>query len=257
MTIEIRKEAAKFYDAHPRALEDVPFYEKLVAPTDAVLELGCGTGRVLLPLARKCRYIHGLDISEAMVSICKAKLRNADIPLSRARSEVADITNFDLGRKFNLIIAPFRVFQNLETDPEVDGLFSCVRKHLTAGGSCILNVFMPNRDPEGLRRYWCTDDENFLWEVPFEDGRLTCHDRRRRIDRERLVLYPEIIYRFYKRDAMEKEVVLRILMRCYYPEEFERLVADHGFEIMGRWGGYAGEAYGEGPELVLQFRVST
>ena len=44
-------------------------------------------------------------------------------------------------------------------------------------------------------------------------------------------------------------------MRCYYPDEFEALIVDHGFEIVGRWGGYQGEPYGEGPELVLQFAL--
>ena len=43
-------------------------------------------------------------------------------------------------------------------------------------------------------------------------------------------------------------------MRCYYPDEFEQLINGHGFEIVQRWGGYAGEIYGEGPELVIEFR---
>ena len=46
-------------------------------------------------------------------------------------------------------------------------------------------------------------------------------------------------------------------MRCYYPDEFEQLITGHGFEIVHRWGGYAGEIYGEGPELVIEFRESS
>ena len=42
-------------------------------------------------------------------------------------------------------------------------------------------------------------------------------------------------------------------MRCYYPDEFEAMVNGHGFRVTGRWGGYSGEEYGKGPELVLQF----
>jgi hypothetical protein len=42
-------------------------------------------------------------------------------------------------------------------------------------------------------------------------------------------------------------------LRCYAPEEFEQVILDHGFRIVQRWGGYAGERYGEGPELVVQF----
>jgi hypothetical protein len=51
------------------------------------------------------------------------------------------------------------------------------------------------------------------------------------------------------------EALLKIAMRCYYPDQFEKLIADHGFQIMCRWGGYQGEAYGQGPELVIQFKL--
>jgi len=73
------------------------------------------------------------------------------------------------------------------------------------------------------------------------------------MDRDNLVLYPELIYRSYEGDILKNETVLSIVMRCYYPGQLERLVTDHGFKTLGRWGGYAGEAFGEGPELIIQF----
>jgi hypothetical protein len=41
-------------------------------------------------------------------------------------------------------------------------------------------------------------------------------------------------------------------MRCHYPDEFEALIRDHGFTVTNRWGGYRGETYGDGPELVVE-----
>jgi hypothetical protein len=73
------------------------------------------------------------------------------------------------------------------------------------------------------------------------------------LDPEKLVLYPELIYRTYKGAVLTEEVVLRIPMRCYYPEAFEQLIVEHGFRVIKRWGGYAGEPYGKGSELVVQF----
>ena len=254
MKVDIRADAAKYYDYNPNVPDDVPFYvSHIPSPQCAVLELGCGTGRVTVPLAPHCRYIHGLDLSSAMISICQSKLADAGVPPSKARVEVGDICDFHLGRAFDLIIAPFRVLQNLETDGEVEGLFRCLHEHLAPGGTCILNVFRPNRDPEGLRRYWCGDVEKLNWEVPVEGGRIACYDRRPRMDAEKLVLYPELIYRRYEGDVLKDEVVLKLVMRCYYPDEFERFVTAHGFHIINRWGGYKGEPYGEGPELVIQF----
>ncbi len=254
MKVDIRAEAARYYDHNPDVPNDIPFYRALIAsPGASILELGCGTGRVTLPLVPHCAYIQGIDISAAMLSICRDKLLSAGIPPARARIAAADITDFDLGRTFDLIIAPFRVLQNLETDAQLDGLFRCIHKHLAPQGTCVLNVFRPYLEPEALRAQWSTPDERLSWEVPVEGGRLACYDRRARMDFDRLVLYPELVYRRYEQQALAEESVLQIVMRCYYPDTFESLIVDHGFTVLGRWGGYNGEVYGQGPELVIQF----
>jgi SAM-dependent methyltransferase len=254
MPIDIREEAARYYDYERDWLQDIPFYEQHIPSPDAcILELGCGTGRVLVPLAPSCAYIHGVDISEPMLDICRRKLGAAGIPPSKALVESGDICCIDLGRRFDLIIAPFRVFQNLETDEEVDGFFDVVRRHLAPGGTCILNVFKPKWDAEGLKQYWLSKEDRCQWETEIEGGRVTCHARQQRMDEETLVLYPELVYRRYECDTLVDETVLKIPMRCYYADDFTQLVEAHGFDILDRWGGYAGEPYGDGPELVLQF----
>ena len=257
MKIDIRTEAAKYYDSNPGFLNDIPFYKRQIPSPDAsILELGCGTGRVTLSLVPDCQYIQGIDLSPAMISICREKLVKAGIPPTRAQVMEGDISDFDAGRTFDFIIAPFRVLQNLETDQEVDGLFRCVRQHLAPQGTCILNVFRPFLEPEGLQKQWSSSEEKLSWEVPTEGGRIACYDRRARMDAEKLILYPELIYRRYEGKSLVEESHLKIVMRCYYPEAFERLIVEHGFTILNRWGGYEGEVYGQGPELVIQFGVN-
>ena len=255
MKIDIRTDVAKYYDYNTDFPNDISFYRKLIPSTKAaVLELGCGTGRVLIPLSHHCSFSYGIDISRAMISICRNKIKKANIPLVKARIKKGDITNFNLHMEFDLIIAPFRVLQNLETDEEVNGMFNCIHRHLAPGGTCILNVFKPNRDPNGLRNNWVCNEEFFDWEVPLKNGKLTCHNRRARMDIEKLILYPELIYRRYEVDTIKEVVVLKPTMRCYYPDTFEKLIRDHGFSINNRWGGYDGETYGFGPELIIQFK---
>ncbi len=104
MEIDIRAQAAQYYDCNPDVPDDLPFYiSHIPSPHAAVLELGCGTGRVTLPLVQHCGYIHGLDLSPAMISICKRKLAETGIPPTRARVEVGEITDFDLGQTFDFI----------------------------------------------------------------------------------------------------------------------------------------------------------
>lgn len=254
MSTDTRAQAAKYYDLNPDTPVDVPFYRRRVPYPEAhVLELGCGTGRVLVPLAKECGYIHGLDRSEAMVAECRRKLAVAGIAPTKAQVEVWDITNFTLDQTFDLIIAPYRVLQNLETDAVVNGLFRCIRQHLKPEGSCILNVFRPYADPETLRREWCTEQETWEWEVTVEGGRVTCHNIRPRMDPDQMILYPELIYRRYQGEKRVDEATLKIALRCYYPEEFVQLISNQGFRVLQQWGGYNGEAYGQGSELVVEF----
>ena len=255
MAVDTRAGAAKYYDLNPHTPDDIAFYrERVPAPEASVLELGSGTGRILIPLVGVCSYIHGVDCSEAMVAICREKLKKAGISDSKARVELGDITNPSISKKFDLIIAPFRVFQNLETENEVDGLFESIKLHLSTKGTCILNVFKPKFEPETLRHMWPDKSEYLCWETVAEGGRTTCHGRNASIHPEWNILYPELIYRQYTADKLTDEVVLQIVMRCYYPDEFRHEILNRGFEIIEQWGGYKGERYGEGQELVIQFR---
>ena len=208
---DTRASAAKYYDVNPDRPADVDFYRARIPSPDAeVLELGCGTGRVLIPLTGFCRYIHGIDASAAMLDICREKLRKGGVPAQQAPIQAGDIADFDLGRQFNLVIAPFRVLQNLETDTQVDGLFSSVGAHLAPGGTCILNVFNPNRSREAMKREWCDLNETQEWEVTVDGRRMTCHDRRPRLEPERVILYVELIYRTYEANALVEETILPI-----------------------------------------------
>lgn len=251
--MDTRERAAEYYDLNPDIPRDTPFYmARIAAPNVRVLEIGCGTGRILVPLAASCGYIHGIDKSEAMLRICRRKLAHNNVPADRAHVQVGDITDFDLACTFDMVIAPYRVLQNLETDCEVDGLFTCMRRHLAPDGTCILNVFHPNRSREAMKTDWCRTEEVLAWQVRRDSRQFTCHDRRPRCDPEKMILYPELVYRTHEGGQLIDEVVLPIAMRCYYPDEFEALIRHHGFAVRNRWGGYRGEMYGEGPELVIE-----
>src|SRR5271163_949957 len=109
---------ADFYDTSPlvaRRTQDIQFYcdsaENYGGP---ILELGCGTGRITMPLAQRGQQITGLDISQKMLERAAEK-RDALSAEQRDRVRLvqADMTKFDLGEQFPLIIIPFRPFQHL------------------------------------------------------------------------------------------------------------------------------------------------
>src|SRR5687768_10167883 len=136
------------YDAVPayEARRDVAFYvQHAGAAGGDVLEIGCGTGRVLLPMARAGATVTGLDGSREMLARCRSKVA-AEPAATRARVTLVagDATDFDLGRSFRLVVAPFRILQQLVTIEEQLGCAISVARHLEPGGRFILDVFNPS-----------------------------------------------------------------------------------------------------------------
>ena len=166
---------------------------------------------------------------------------------------LGDITELRLQTTFDLIIAPYHVFQNLASDAAVAGLFATVRAHLAPEGRCIPNTFRPLADPATLIAKWESPSEDLDWEVPIEGVVVRCYVRRAGVRAQPLVLYPDLIYRRYHGGRCAEQAVTSIAMRCWYPEELRERIRQEGFVVTDSWGGYGGEAYGAGPELVVAF----
>jgi SAM-dependent methyltransferase len=120
---------------------DVEFYVALArAQGGPVLEVACGSGRVLLPLARAGVDATGLDISPAMIEITARRL--AEEGLS-ARLVCASMNELDLDRRFSLILIPWRAFQHLTEPAEQRQTLERLRDHLRSGGRLVLDLFDP------------------------------------------------------------------------------------------------------------------
>jgi SAM-dependent methyltransferase len=111
---------------------------------DPILEVGAGTGRILIPLAEAGYEIVGLDLSPTMLEIAAAKLGEQPKAGERARLVEADMTNFDLGQRFALVLVPARSFQHVATPAGQRATLRCVRRHLLPGGHLILDLLDPN-----------------------------------------------------------------------------------------------------------------
>jgi ubiquinone/menaquinone biosynthesis C-methylase UbiE len=252
---DTRVNTARYFDVGSTWTNDIAFYANHILPEDrTVLELGCGTGRVLVPLSQHCDFIVGVDHSRAMLAICQEKLQTHQIAQDNAELVLEDIAYINLQKKFGLIIAPFRVFQNIDTNEKADALFRVIHKHLAPQGFCILNVFNPNAPAKDLLETWRDQNEVFEWEKPLNSGLLKRYYRRMKIEKTPLVLYPELIYRYYENEELVDEVCFVPPMRVYYPDEFKEVIQKNGFSIVETWGGYDDEKYGEGPELVIKFK---
>jgi SAM-dependent methyltransferase len=136
---------ARFYDAaYDRSAQldgsDLRFYRELAREGGGpVLELGCGTGRALLEIARDGFPCTGLDASQHMLARLRQKSSFPNLRLVHAPMQ-----RFDLpGERFGLIFSAFRAFQHLYTVEDQLACLACVRRHLAPGGRLAFDVFAP------------------------------------------------------------------------------------------------------------------
>jgi SAM-dependent methyltransferase len=138
---------ATTYDAQfGQRLDDIPFYiEEAKRAQPPVLELACGTGRVLIPVAKAGVQAYGLDGSPAMLDVCRGKAEelSADIR-DRIRLTQADMRQFAFDESFGLIYCPFRAFLHLITAADQITALRNIHAHLGEDGRLALNFFNPD-----------------------------------------------------------------------------------------------------------------
>jgi SAM-dependent methyltransferase len=132
---------AELYHAHQGShLEDLPFWSWLAARARGpILELGCGSGRLTLPLGRDGHRLVGVDRDRDMLAVLRHNGR--DVIGRSVHVFQGDVTRIHLNARFPLVIFPCNTLSTFSA-LERDRLYRCVRAHLGSGG--LLAVSMPN-----------------------------------------------------------------------------------------------------------------
>ncbi len=135
---------ARFYDLIYHQMRDGVdnnFYlEKIRKTNGKVLEVGVGTGRFFTEALKNGADIYGIDISPAMIGIAASKLNKTQ----QKRLSLQNIVDFKISKKFELIIAPFRVFMHLIEKEDHLKALNNVYDHLAPGGEFIFDAFVPD-----------------------------------------------------------------------------------------------------------------
>lgn len=136
---------AEYYDYDHAITVDVAYYLDYANQCQSpILELACGTGRLIIPLAKAGFDVHGVDISANMLEVCRHAVNQQSLE-KQVQLSLADMASFDLPRKdFGLVLVALRSFMHLLT--QADQL-SCLRRvyaHLRTEGYFLLNVIAPD-----------------------------------------------------------------------------------------------------------------
>ena len=224
-------DAADLYDLIHGAFASGPWLDFYIAHTRSdsdVLELACGTGRLTIPLAVAGRRMAGLDTSESMLALARAKAAARKVDVSWT---LGDMTLFSLGRSFDTILLPAQSMSHLSHREQIEGLFDSVRRSLKPDGTFILELFCPSIELLA----GAETPETAAGEVLEHNGK-------------RLRLTSTLKYdvaeqcsdcEFLLTDVEDGDVArLAFRMRQFFPRELDALVIYNGFEIVQKYGAH-------------------
>ena len=191
------------------------------------LELGCGTGRLTIPLAQNGVNITGLDVMPGMLALARRKAQ--ELPI---RWVEADARTFQLGTQFRLIFDYSAAFQHVLERVDHEAILARVREHLDPEGRFVLVTLFPHPGLMTNR----AEHEWFSYTDPH--GREVRVSGTVRYDRVRQLYHEDAIRRW--RDEAGQEVVrlAPLARRLFFPQELEALLHYNGFTVLDRYGNW-------------------
>ena len=156
---------AELYDPWSRSVtEDIDFYvEEALRAREPVVELGVGTGRIAIPVARAGRHVIGVDASPGMLEVCRREAERSGVA-DRVDLRLGDVREPPVDERVELVLVPFRAYLHMPDDAERVRALRAARHLLVPGGRLIFDVFAPAMDDvEETHGRWL-EREPGIWE---------------------------------------------------------------------------------------------
>ncbi len=241
--IDSYRVAAKYYDGAygaMRNLVDAPFYLNLAKEFGGpVLEIGCGTGRVLLPIAREGIEIHGVDNSGPMIGVLRESLSRENPGVSsKVTLHSGDMREFRLNRRFPLVIIPFRPMQHMFTVADQLRALMSAATHVAEGGTLAFDVFYPRF--EVLQLGIGEERLEAEWPSPFDpETVIRRYFRKDAVDKINQTYSLTFIFRSYRKGQLALEENDTLKMSYYTYPHLRALFLLAGLEPVAEYGSFA------------------
>lgn len=245
------EQIARFYDLiHNELTDDIKRVLTLASQShDPILELGCGTGRLLIPLARAGHTIIGLDNSPAMLDKARQRLTaEPQAVQNRVKLVEADMVDFTLDEKVGLAIVPYNTLLHLD-ERKKGQLFQTVGRHMDDNGRLFLDLANPQHAAQSH------DNHNLTLERVMTDpdnGDYIVQMASSWADQEQQLLH--ITWLYDVSPAKGGPVHRTIVEADYYyiyPHQVELLLRQAGFRMAAIYGDYEGRPFDEASDRLL------
>ena len=230
--------SAKLYDhwhLHPDKHE-YAFFQQLISQVDRALELGCGTGRLLLPLLKEGYAIDGVDSSSDMLAICRKKAAKHGLKPVLFQQNIQQMA---LPKKYDLIFSALDTFGHIANRDDAFKALHALYDHLELGGTFAVYLSLP----------WLYAPDNASeWrqinQVTINGERYTLHEKS---------IHDPIEQLFYHYYRIRKDQIIideyETIVRWYSRYEFTDMLTSVGFKNISVRSGYTDD----GPQDVMIF----
>ena len=226
---------APFYDIeHAHFAEDLDMYQNFAeASSGAILELACGSGRVLLPLAQASYEVVGVDTSAPMLALAQQTMRTA---ASTLRYELIqqDMATMQLGRKFRMAFIALGSFAHVITRKEQQQALANIRTHLSTGGLFILDI--SNADARYMEDLGGQILHQGTWQ--YENGTMLTHFVSPAASTEKHLLELTHFYDQHEQGGTVQRTTVTTHLYLFDRGEMELLLEQAGFVVKDVYGDY-------------------
>jgi ubiquinone/menaquinone biosynthesis C-methylase UbiE len=237
--------AAKFYDLFG-SKNDLGFYKELALQSgNKALELGVGTARVAISLARAGVTVVGIDNSVGMLRVAKEKLgkETGDIR-NRVILKRGDMRSFELRQSFPFIYVPASTFDHNITIEDRKRTLNCICRHLEKNGTFAFDL--EQAMPDKPEKSWWIDRKEI------EDGKMIVRSIFTRKDAPKGTLSLDLFYDVYKEGKMLERYHECGEVAMISKDEMIRLLEETGFKVVSVYGDFDKSEYRKGnPKIVL------
>ena len=241
---------ARYYDAENEDVTaDLQLYSDLADETGGpILDVGCGTGRVMLHLAMQGHRVHGIDTSSAMLERGRRKLKNRIDLEDLVTFYEGNALDFPLPAKYALILIPYNGLMHFRTTADQHRLLRHLAGVLDDGGLLVVDL------PNAGETFATIDDGAVTLERSFieaESGHLVMQQSVSTLNRTEQLQYITWIYDEIGADSVVHRTVAPLTLRYVFPTELDLLFQISGLEQVERFGDYEQGPFEEGCERLI------
>ena len=221
---------------------DIEFWKKIYQQCNGnqILELGCGTGRLAIPLLKEGADYTGVEISKTFCEYAKQKIIDNNFTPNIINKDFRD---FNINIKYDMIFIGFNSFLHLLTDLDAMAFFESVKKHMHNKTLLYIDIFVPDplflfRSKKRIKNLEYINSKTI--ETMYIDE-ICNYDRVTEINK--------VTWIYYSEDKNEEEY--DFMMRMYHTDTMNRLIIDSGLHINNLWGNYELNEFDESSELQI------